>query len=151
MALDQAASGFGAGFAGALQPMGSGAIAAGVPGVHGPIGKERNWLVVLVLSFVCFVAGLYYAWAMLSELKAFRQKDDLNPILFFVPVLGLLLLYQLPDKVLDAKRMAGISNASVQDGIMYLLLGWYFLPNDLNEIWKAAGGHQSQQVQAYGA
>jgi hypothetical protein len=151
MGLEQAASGFAAGVAGALQPAGPGAMAPVVPGVHGPVGKERNWLVVVVVGSICFIAGFYYAWAMLNELKAFRQRDDINPILFFVPILNLLLLFQLPDKVLEAKRMAGISNASVQTGIIYLLLGWYFFPNDLNEIWKAAGGQPRQELQAYGA
>jgi hypothetical protein len=62
--------------------------------------------------------------------------------MFLVPILNLLLLFELPDKVLDAKRMAGIPNPEVQNGIMYLLLGWYFFPNDLNEIWQAASRGQ---------
>jgi hypothetical protein len=49
-------------------------------------------------------------------------------------------MWKLPEKVLDAKRMAGIPNPEVPQPIMYLLLGIYFLPNDLNEIWQGAGG-----------
>ena len=111
-------------------------------GPHGPIGQERNWVVILVVSCICFFALFWYYWSMLNELKAFRQKDDLNPIMFFVPLLNLLLLFELPDKVLDAKRMAGVPNPEVQSGIMYLLFSFYFFPNDLNEIWQAASKAQ---------
>jgi hypothetical protein len=109
-------------------------------GPTGPIGKERNPVMVLVLSCICFVYALIQIWGMLNELKAFRQKDDLNPILFFVPILNYIEMWKLPQKVLDAKQMAGVPNPVVPHPVLYLLLGLYFLPADLNEIWKAAGG-----------
>jgi hypothetical protein len=77
---------------------------------------------------------------MLNELKNFRGKDDLNPILFFIPILGIIEMWKLPAKVLEAKQMAGVANAQVPHPILYLLLGIYFLPADLNEVWQAAGG-----------
>jgi hypothetical protein len=49
-------------------------------------------------------------------------------------------MWKLPQKVLEAKQMAGVPNPTVPHPILYLLLGLYFLPADLNEIWKAAGG-----------
>jgi hypothetical protein len=77
---------------------------------------------------------------MVNELNAFRQKEDLNPILVLVSPL---LFFLLPDKVLEAKRMAGIPNPEVQNPILYVLLGWaFFFPNDLNEIWQAASRGQ---------
>jgi hypothetical protein len=95
---------------------------------------------VLALSIVCFVYAAWQLWQMTNELKDFRGKDDLNPILFFVPILGLIEMWKLPEKVLEAKRMAGVANPEVPQPILYLLLGVYFLPNDLNEIWQAARG-----------
>ncbi|HEU4753097.1 MAG TPA: hypothetical protein VFU47_08310 [Armatimonadota bacterium] len=111
-------------------------------GAHGPTGKERNPIMVLVLGSLCFIYAFIQAWGMLNELKDFRQKDDLSPIHVFIPILNLLLIWNLPEKVLEAKRMAGISNPVVQHPIVYLLLWFYFLPADLNEIWAAAGGAQ---------
>jgi hypothetical protein len=71
-------------------------------------------------------------------LKGFRGKDDLNPILFLVPILGIIELWKLPEKVLDAKLMAGIPNAQTASPILYLLFWPYFLTVDLNEVWLAA-------------
>jgi hypothetical protein len=109
-------------------------------GATGPIGKERNPVMVLVIGYICFIYAFIQLWQMLNELRAFRQKDDPNPILFLVPILNLIELWKLPEKVLDAKQMAGVPNPTVPQPILYLLLWIYFLPADLNEIWKAAGG-----------
>jgi hypothetical protein len=95
---------------------------------------------VLAIGIVCFFYAAWQLWQMLNELKDFRGKDDLKPIMFFVPILGLLEMWKLPEKVLEAKRMAGVPNPEVAQPILYLLLGIWFLPNDLNEIWQAAGG-----------
>ena len=77
---------------------------------------------------------------MVNELKAFRQKDDINPIMLFIPIMNLLMIWGLPEKMLEAKRMAGVPNPSVPHPILYLLLGLYFMPADLNEVFQAAGG-----------
>lgn len=120
----------------------------GAPMVHmgggqrGPIGKIRNPVMTIVLSMVCFVYAIIAIWGMLSELKAFRGKDDLNPILFFVPILNYIEMWKLNEKVLDAKRMAGVPNPQVASPVLYLFFGIFFLPGDLNEIWQAAGGGQ---------
>ena len=110
------------------------------PGAHGPVGNTRNPIMVLALSIICFVYAAWQLWGMLNELKAFRGKEDLNPIFFFIPILGLIEMWKLPEKILEAKRMAGVPNPEVAQPILYLLLGIWFLPNDLNEIWQAAGG-----------
>ena len=96
-----------------------------------------------LLCCVCFIYALIQIWSMLNELKAFRGKDDLNPILFFVPILGYIEAWKLNAKVLDAKQMAGIPNPQVAGNVLYLFFGLiWFLPNDLNEIWQASGGGQ---------
>jgi hypothetical protein len=112
------------------------------PGGRGPIGKTRNPVMVLVIGALCFVYALIQFWGMLNELKAFRGKDDINPILFFVPILGIIQMWNLPPKILEAKQMAGVPNAQVGSPILYLFLALYLLPADLNEIWQAAGGGQ---------
>ncbi len=97
---------------------------------------------VFLIGGICFLYLFLQLWQMLNELKDFRQKDDLNPIMFFLPVIGLIQTWGLADKVMEAKQMAGVPNPSVSHPILYLFLGPYFLAGDLNEIWQAAGGQQ---------
>jgi hypothetical protein len=115
-------------------------VMAGASGARGPVGKVRNPIMVLVLGYICFVYLFIAYWSMLNELKAFRGKDDITPILFFIPVLGWILMWGLPAKMLEAKQMAGVPNPQVVHPILYLLLGPYFLPADLNEVFQAASG-----------
>ncbi len=133
--------------AGAMVPAPGGGMApaggmAPTPGAHGPIGKTRNPVMVTLLSMLCFVYAIIQLIQMLGELKAFRQKDDINIIMFFIPILNLLEMMKLSDKVAEAKRMAG-SNQPAASGILYILLGIYFLPTDLNDVWQAAGGRSA--------
>jgi hypothetical protein len=111
-------------------------------GGRGPIGQTRNPVMVLVIGMLCFVYAIIQLWQMTNELKAFRGKDDINPIFFFIPILGLLHMWALPPKILEAKQMAGVPNAQVSHPVLYLFLSPYFLALDLNEIWQAAGGGQ---------
>lgn len=106
------------------------------------MGQTRNPIMVLVIGSICFIYAIIQMWGMLNELKAFRGKDDINPIMMFVPILNIIFFWNLPAKVLEAKQMAGVPNAQVAHPILYLLLGAYFLPADLNEVWQAAGGGQ---------
>ena len=121
-------------------PMPGAAPMMGPMGARGPIGKTRNPVVVFLVSMICFVYALIQIWGMLNELKAFRGKDDINPIMFFLPILSIINMWNLPPKILEAKQMAGVPNPQVAHPVLYLFLGLWFLPNDLNEIWKAAGG-----------
>lgn len=117
-------------------------VAVGGPGqvgARGPIGTIRNPVLVLVFGMLCFVYAIVQLWLMASELRAFRQKNDLNPILFFIPILNWIEIWNLPEKVLEAKRMAGIHNPQVVHPVGYFFLWPYFFPADLNEIWQAAG------------
>ena len=109
-------------------------------GGRGPIGQTRNPVMVLVIGMLCFVYALMQVWAMWNELKAFRGKDDFNPLLLLL--FPIFFIWSMPAKVLEAKQMAGIPNPQVAHPILYLLLGPYFLAGDLNEIWQAAGGGQ---------
>jgi hypothetical protein len=126
--------------AGAAPMMGGGAPVA--RGGFGPIGQTRGAAMAMVISFVCAFYYLYLIWVEVNELKAFRGKDDINPILFFIPILNLIQVWNLPPKLLEAKQMAGVPNAQVSHPILYLFLFPYFVTNDLNEIWAAARGGQ---------
>jgi hypothetical protein len=121
-------------------PAGGAPMQRAAGGPHGPIGKTRNAVMTFVLSMVCFVYAFIALWGTVNELKNFRQRDDINPIFFFIPILNLIEMWKIADKVLEAKQMAGVPNAQVQHPVLYLLLWPYFLTEDLNEIWQAAGG-----------
>lgn len=132
-------------------PYGGAMVPGGQPGYpmsgamtpHGPIGKMRNPVMVVVLTYVtCGLYGLLAMLSMLGELKAFRQRDDISPILFLLPILQLIELIKLPAKVLEAKRMAGVPNAQEPNVILYLFFWFYFMPADLNEVWQAAQARQ---------
>ncbi len=116
-----------------------GAMAMGAPaGQYGPIGKDRNPIVLLLLSWI--TCGLYYIIALFSmskELCAFRQKQDISPIMFFIPILGWLEMMKVADKVYEAKVLAGLPNPTKTSGILYILLGWWFWPSEMNQVWAA--------------
>jgi hypothetical protein len=128
---------------GAAPMVPAGGYGAAPGGARGPIGKFRNPVMTFVIGAVCFIYGLIQGYGMLTELKNFRGKNDLNLILFLIPILQLLEIWKLPAKVLEAKQMAGVPNAQVPHPVLYLFLGLYFLPADLNEVWQAAGGRPS--------
>jgi hypothetical protein len=124
-------------------PSGGAPIVPVSPGGR-PIGKTRNPVMTLVFGSLCFVYAMIQIWQMANELKAFRGKDDINPIFFFVPILNIIQIWNLAPKLLEAKQMAGVPNASVQHPVLYLFFGIYFWPADLNEIWQAASGGQAR-------
>lgn len=124
-------------------PSGSAPIVAASAGGR-PIGKTRNPVMTLIFSALCFVYAIIQVWQMANELRAFRGKDDIKPIFFFIPILSLIEMWKLAPKLLEAKQMAGVPNPSVQHPVLYLLLGIYFWPADLNEIWQAASGGQAR-------
>lgn len=105
---------------------------------RGPVGKVRNPVATLLLSMLCFVYALVALVQMLGELRAFRQKDDLSLLLFFIPIINLIEVLKLPEKVTDAQRMAGIQNPQVAHPVLYLFFWPYFFAADLNEVWEAA-------------
>jgi hypothetical protein len=120
-------------------------------GPTGPVGKDRNPVMVLVLTMVtCGIYGIIQFWAMFHELKEFRQKDDFNPVMsfifMFVPVLSLIEMWKMPERILDAKRMAGAANPGVAHPILYLFLSPYFMPADLNDVWQIARGGRPSSV-----
>jgi hypothetical protein len=72
-----------------MMPAGAAPLAHAA-GPRGPVGKTRNSIMTLVLSMVCFVYAIISLWGMANELKDFRGREDINPIFFFIPILGLI-------------------------------------------------------------
>lgn len=129
-----------AGFGGPPVAASGGALAA-----FGPIGAQRNPMMEQVYFFICFLFGLFRVMGMLGELNAFRRKSDINPIFIVIPFLNLLTILGLPDKVYEAKVLAGIPNPTKPNLILWLLLGGFipfFLSGELNEIYAAAAKRQ---------
>ncbi len=131
---------------GALSPYGADPLAPTSPGVHGPVGKIRNPVNDMIFGAVCGFYALYVLVMGVLELKAFRQKNDISLILLFIPIVGLFFMWSLTAKMLDAKQLAGIPDARVGHPIMYLIpiYGLYCFIVDLNEVFQAASGSQSQ-------
>ena len=112
----------------------------GLPGAP----KVRAIGLVVVLGFVTF--GIYWIIALLGGLKDFnsiRRKNDVKPILFILPILGLLELLKLPGKVMETRAAVGVSNPVAPNVVLYLLFPQIFFIADLNEIVEAAARRNS--------
>jgi hypothetical protein len=115
----------------ALTPVSQGGIKPGV----------RNPVLVTVLTFVtCGLYGAVTFYMMLSELRAYLNKEEIVPWHIFVPVLGLIvMLGKLPGWVTEAKQRAGSRNQQSAGPVLYFLLPTYFVTKDLNEVWDPMG------------
>lgn len=109
-----------------------------IAGSKGPI---RNPMMVTLLAFItCGIYGIIAIYAMMSELKAYLNKEEIVPWHLFVPILGLIvILTKVPNWVTEAKQRAGSRNPQSAGPIMYLLLLPYFFTKDMNEVWDPAG------------
>ena len=121
-------------------PAGAQPLAHRPPGARGPVGNFRNPIVCLLVGAICAPYMLFVMYSALNELKAFRGKDDFNPLV--VVLLWIVFVWGMPERVLEAKQMAGVPNPAPPNAVLYFLLAPYFLISDLNEIWQAAGGGQ---------
>jgi hypothetical protein len=121
---------------GAMSPVGYGSGA-----ITGARGAVRNPVMVTLLTYAtCGIYGLIAVYSMMSELKAYLNKEEIVPWHLFVPVLGLIIaLTKLPEWVTEAKQRAGSPNPQSAGPIMYFLLLPYFLTKDLNEVWNPLG------------
>ena len=118
---------------------GSSALAPGSQPLTKP--GVRNPVMVTLLTFVtCGLYGMITFYMMLSELKAYLNKEEIVPWHIFVPILSLIvLLGKLPGWVTEAKQRAGSRNQQSAGPIMYFLLAPYFVTKDLNEVWDPMG------------
>jgi hypothetical protein len=131
---------------GASAAVGPGAVGAGAIGAPAPnpVGKVRPIGMVVALGIVTF--GIYWLIALfgaLSDFRAYRQKNDINPIFLFIPILGLIEVIKLPPKVTDSRITAGVANPVEPNLVLYLLFPQIFFIADLNEIFQAAANRRS--------
>ena len=101
----------------------------------------RNPVMVTVLTFLtCGLYGAIMLYMMLSELRAYLNREEIVPWHIFVPILGIIvLLGKLPGWVTEAKQRAGSRNQQSSGPILYFLLYPYFVTKDLNEVWDPMG------------
>ncbi len=112
-------------------------------GQRGPIGKIRNPVVSIVLALVtCGIYPMVASFLMANELNTFRGRQDLAPIMFFIPIMNIIEGLKLAGLVLETKQMVGVPNPQVANNVLLALFPVFFLPSDLNEIWLAASGGQ---------
>ncbi len=103
-----------------------------------PIGK------VVGLGILTF--GIYWLialWGAFNDFKLIRQKNDIVPIYFFVPVLGWLELIKLPGKVMETRTATAVPNPAVPNVVLYLLFPQIFFIADLNEIVAAVANRRT--------
>ena len=132
------------GAAGADPITGTSGGAAPVAAVLGSSGKVRPIGRVVALGIVTF--GIYWLvalWGAFNDFKSIRQKNDVNPILFFIPILGLIELIKLPPKVEETRTSTGVVNPVAPNVVLYVLFPQIFFIADLNEIVQAAANRRS--------
>ncbi len=106
-------------------------------GARGPVGQIRNPVMVMIISYICFIYAVLQLLAMMGELKAYLQKDEIVPWHLLIPYYNIyLLVIKVPAWVREAKQKAGCANPEPMNIVMYLFLGLYALPADLNEVWQ---------------
>jgi hypothetical protein len=107
----------------------------------GTKGKIRNPVMVTILCMVtCGLYGIFAIYAMMSELRAYLNKEEIVPWHIFVPILGIIvILGKCPGWVTEAKQRAGSRNPQSSGPILYFLLFPYFFTKDLNEVWDPTG------------
>lgn len=116
---------------------------SGGGGGRGPIGKIRNPIMSIVFAlFSCGIYPMVASFLMANELNAFRGRQDLNAIMFFIPIMNIIEGLKLAGVVLETKQQAGVPNPQVANNVLLALFPVLFLPADLNEIWQAASGGQ---------
>lgn len=112
-----------------------GAAPGGAPA--GPVGQIRNPVTLFLISCICFLYGLSQMRTMEGELNRFLGRNQDGSILWFLfPLIPIL---SMPKLIGEARAKAGTTTQGNGSLIMYLLLGYYFLTKDVNEIWERLG------------
>ena len=117
---------------------------APVPTTQSSSAKVRSIGLVVALGIVTI--GIYWLialWGAFNDFKSIRQKNDVTPILFFVPILGLIELIKLPSKVEETRTATGVTNPVSPNVVLYILFPQIFFIADLNEIVQTAANRKS--------
>ena len=115
----------------------------------GPVGQQRSWLVVLLLSIVTFgIYAIYWQYATFKEMKDHSGQGIGGGIGLLLAILtGFVNAFLMPSEVNDLYVRSGrTSEVSLATGF------WVFLPliggliwlsktqNALNAYWECAAG-----------
>lgn len=112
---------------------------------NGPSGKTRSPIAVFLLTLVtCGIYGLVWYYKINAELRNFSPSIQVNPGLavlsLFVPVVGLVSMYNTGTRVQQAQAAAGLPASC--SPIVGLLLGWiisghtFYYQDALNTVWQ---------------
>jgi len=104
-------------------------------------GPIRNpGMVTLLTMITCGLYGIFTFYSMMTELRAYLNKQEIVPWHIFVPILGVItILGKLPEWVTEAKQRAGSRNPQSSGPLLYFLLFPYFFTKDMNEVWDPMG------------
>ncbi|MBN1390683.1 MAG: hypothetical protein JXA22_08595 [Candidatus Thermoplasmatota archaeon] len=113
---------------------------------HGNPGVERNPIAWWVLG-LCFVVDIIWVYRVWKEIASFTKKD-INPVLktvlMFVPILNIVIVYQMFSEISEMEEMVGIYEDERLDPIINLvmcflfLIGIMFAQQHLNKVWQRA-------------
>jgi hypothetical protein len=113
----------------------------------GPVGKERSWIVVILLSIVTLgIYGLFWQYAMFKEMKEHSGNGLGGGLGLLLTIItgGLVGIFVLPNEVGALYR-----NAGREEPVSWLTGFWVLLPlvggivwlvktqNRVNEYWAA--------------
>ncbi len=97
-------------------------------------------MVTVLTTVTCGLYGIFTIYAMMSELKAYLNREEIVPWHIFVPILGIIvMLGKLPGWVTEAKQRAGSRNPQSSGALLYFLLFPYFFTKDMNDVWDPTG------------
>jgi len=115
--------------------------------MSGQIGETRSAVTWWLISIVCGIIQLVWAYKVWEEIKNFTGKD-INPvvkvILMIIPLVNIFILYTMFSEINEMEAKAGIPEGDRLSPIVNLLLmcvfgiGIIFAQNHLNDIWKRA-------------
>lgn len=115
----------------------------------GPIGKERSWIVVVLLSIITLgIYGLYWQYATFKEMKEHSGQGIGGGIgLLLAIFIGIVNCFLMPSEVDGLyKRTGRESGISAMTGFWVLLpiVGFFIwvakTQNRLNEYWQSVPG-----------
>ena len=110
------------------------------PGARGPIGQTRNPVMVLVLGMHLLRLRSWSRSGHVERAQGVPRQGRSEPHLVLRPHPRLVRIWSCRRRSWKPSTWPACRTPRSRSPILYLLLGICFLPDDLNEIWQAAGG-----------
>lgn len=119
---------------------------ADAPAAPGTKGKVENSVLQAVISFICGIYTIYWAWVRADELNTYLGKPAINKMLIFpgcflcgIPVI--IAMWFAAKATAEAEMKAGTS--SKDDSVLYFILlfliapiGIWMVQEKLNAVWQ---------------